>query len=328
MALALVARRQQPTLVVVHTRELLEQWVERIGTFLGIPASEVGVIGNGKKRIGDKITVALVQSLYKCASEVVPHIGHLVADECHRAPSRTFTEAVSAFDCRYMLGLSATPWRRDGLTRLIWWHLGDLVFEVDRGALQEAGQVLRAEVVWRETEFESSFDASTEYSRMLSELTQDSERNDLIVGDIVQEAANGGGICLVLSDRKSHIKDLAQRLVQKGIESTVLIGDMSSSERQAVVSALGVGKFKGLLATAQLIGEGFDCPELSTLFLSTPIRFDGRLLQCLGRVLRPAPGKGRARVYDYCDSHVGVLEHSAKVRQRVYENHKPGGMAK
>jgi len=211
---------------------------------------------------------------------------------------------------------------------LIWWHLGDLVFEVNRAALQDAGQVLRVEVVWRETDFESKFDASTEYSQMLSELTQDSERNDLIVGDIVQEAANGGGICLVLSDRKSHIKDLAQRLVPKGIESVVLIGDMSSSERQAVVKALGVGKVKVLLATAQLIGEGFDCPELSTLFLSTPIRFDGRLLQYLGRVLRAAPGKDQARVYDYCDTRIGVLEHSAKVRQRVYENHKPGGYAK
>ncbi|MBM4289904.1 MAG: hypothetical protein FJ135_17490 [Deltaproteobacteria bacterium] len=211
---------------------------------------------------------------------------------------------------------------------MIWWHLGDLVFEVNRAALQDAGQVLRVEVVWRETDFESKFDASTEYSQMLSELTQDSERNDLIVGDIVQEAANGGGICLVLSDRKSHIKDLAQRLVPKGIESVVLIGDMSSSERQAVVKALGVGKVKVLLATAQLIGEGFDCPELSTLFLSTPIRFDGRLLQYLGRVLRAAPGKDQARVYDYCDTRIGVLEHSAKVRQRVYENHKPGGYAK
>jgi superfamily II DNA or RNA helicase len=328
MALALVARRRQPALVIVRNRELLEQWVSRIESFLGIPTSEVGVIGNGKKRIGDKVTVALVQSLCKVAHEVALHIGFLIADECHRCPGRTFTEAVSAFDCRYMLGLSATPWHRDGLTRLIWWHLGVLVSEVDRAALQEAGQVLRAEVVWRETDFESSFDASTEYSRMLSELTQDSERNDLIVGDIVQEAANGGGICLVLSDRKSHIKDLAQRLVQQGIESAVLIGDMSNGERQAVVEALGIGKVKVLLATAQLIGEGFDCPQLSTLFLSTPIRFDGRLLQCLGRVLRPAPGKGRARVYDYCDTQVGVLEHSAKVRQRVYENHKPGGMAK
>jgi superfamily II DNA or RNA helicase len=154
---------------------------------------------------------------------------------------------------------------------------------------------------------------------MLSELTQDSERNDLIVGDIVRETSNGGGICLVLSDRKSHIKDLVKRLIKKGVESAVLIGDMSNSERQAVVAALGSGKIKVLLATAQLVGEGFDCPELSTLFLGTPIRFDGRLLQCIGRVLRAAPGKERARVYDYCDTQVGVLEHSARVRRQVYE---------
>ena len=100
IALSIIAERLQPTLVVVHTKELLNQWIERIGQFLGIPAAEVGVIGGGKKRIGERITVALVQSLYKCAGEVAPHIGHLVVDECHRCPSRTFTEAVTAFDCR------------------------------------------------------------------------------------------------------------------------------------------------------------------------------------------------------------------------------------
>lgn len=121
MALALIAARRQPALIIVHNRELLEQWISRIETFLGISAQEVGIIGGGKRRIGKRISVALVQSLYKVAHEVAPHIGFLVGDECHRCPSRTFTEAVSAFDCRYMLGLSATPWRRDRLNRLIWW---------------------------------------------------------------------------------------------------------------------------------------------------------------------------------------------------------------
>jgi superfamily II DNA or RNA helicase len=127
IALALAARRRQPTLVVVYSRELLIQWVVRIEAFLGIPASEVGIIGGGQLKVGEKITVALVQSLYKCVGEVVPHIGHLIVDECHRTPSRTFTEAVTAFDCRFMLGWSATPWRRDGLSRLIFRHLGGMV---------------------------------------------------------------------------------------------------------------------------------------------------------------------------------------------------------
>ena len=135
MALDVIAERKQPALIVVHTKELLNQWVDRIMSFLDIPMNEIGIIGAGKKNIGERVTVATVQSLYKCAGQVSQHIGHLVVDECHRAPSRTFTEAVTAFDSNYMLGLSATPWRRDGLSRLIHWHIGDVAHEVDKSEL-------------------------------------------------------------------------------------------------------------------------------------------------------------------------------------------------
>jgi superfamily II DNA or RNA helicase len=318
IALALIARRKQPALIVVHTKELQDQWVDRIETFLGISAPEVGIIGNGKKQIGHKITVALVQSLYKCASEVAPFIGNLVVDECHRTPSRTFTECVTAFDCRYMLGLSATPWRRDGLSRLIYWTIGDKAHEVDKAALVEAGYVLKADVTWRQTDFRPTYDPTTEYSKMLSELTQDSARNALIVSDVAQEARNGkAGVCLVLSDRKAHCEALRAALVARGVNASILTGDLGNGARQAVVEALNSGHVKVLIATGQLIGEGFDCKALSTLFLATPIKFNGRLLQYLGRVLRPAPGKDRAKVYDYLDP-VGVLKNAAKVRRRVY----------
>ena len=317
VALELIARRRQPALVVVHTKELLEQWIARIETFLGIPAREVGVIGGGKQIIGAKITVALVQSLYKCAGEIAPHVGFLVADECHRAPSRTFTAAVTAFDSRFMLGLSATPWRRDGLSRLIYWYVGDVAHQVDAVALVEAGHVLPADVVWRKTDFEPTFDPSTEYSKMLSELTRDAERNALIADDVAREAGNGGGVLLVLSDRKAHCETMVELLEDRGVKAHLLTGDLSNGERQAVVAALNAGDIKVLVATGALLGEGFDCRELSTLFLTTPIKFNGRLIQYLGRVLRPAPGKVKARVYDYLDIQVGVLENAA--RERVYE---------
>jgi superfamily II DNA or RNA helicase len=317
MALYIVARRRQPALIIVHTRELLGQWVDRVQTFLDIPASEVGVIGGGKQTVGEKITVALVQSLYKCAREVAPHIGFLIADECHRTPARTFTEAVTAFDCKYMLGLSATPWRRDGLSRLIFWHLGDVTHQVDSESLVEAGHILQAEVIWRETDFTPTFDPSDEYSRMLSELTQDPVRNGLIAADVAREARDGGGVCLVLSDRKAHCEALVELLGGRGVEAYLLTGDLSNGERQAVVEALNTGAVRVLVATGQLLGEGFDCRELSTLFLATPIKFNGRLLQYLGRVLRPAPGKAKARVYDYLDP-VGVLKAAARARARVY----------
>ena len=319
MALYMIAERSQPALIVVHTKELANQWIEGAKNFLQIPAAEIGFIGGGKRTIGEKITVAMVQSLYKFAEEVAPHIGFLVVDECHRCPSRTFTEAVTCFDSRYMLGLSATPWRRDDLSKLIFWHLGDVHHDVDKKRLIQSGDVLPAEVIVRETDFKPYYDPVNEYSKMLSELTADDERNRLIASDVAFEGLNSDGICLVLSDRKTHCETLHALLRYKHkVSSDLLTGDLTGSQRQDVVERLNQGKIKVLVATGQLIGEGFDCRELSTLFLATPIRFSGRVLQYLGRVLRPAPGKEKAIVYDYVDVKVDVLNKAAQARQKVY----------
>ena len=319
MALYLIAKRKQPCLVICHTKELARQWIDRANQFLGLPKDEIGLIGAGEMRTGKYLTVGIVNSIYKVADEVSEHIGFLICDECHRCPSRTFTEAVSAFDSKYMLGLSATPYRRDGLSRLIYYHLGDVVYKIHAEDLIETGDILQAEVVYRETNFDTCFNASEEYSKMLSELTQDPQRNAQIVRDVVREANNGGGVCLVLSDRKMHCGTLQGLLKGHGIRAELLTGDIPGKEREEIVGRLDAGLVKILIATGQLIGEGFDCKGLSTLFLTTPIRFDGRVLQYLGRVLRPAPGKGKAKVYDYVDSRVGVLEASAKGRQHIYD---------
>jgi len=320
MALAIIARRRQPSLIIVHTRELLNQWQDRIEFFLGIDKDRIGVIGGGKFQIGDRITVATVQTLVKRAGEVAPHIGNVIVDECHRTPSRTFTEAVSAFDSKYALGLSATLFRRDKLSKLIFWHIGDTHHQVDKSRLIANGDILHADVITRETDFRPYSDPTTEYSRMLSELTEDAGRNRMIAEDVAQEAAKGNGICLVLSDRKSHCRTLQEILEGKhGIESELLTGDTSPKMRRSIVDRLNNGEVKVLVATGQLIGEGFDARELSTLFLATPIKFSGRVLQYLGRVLRPAPGKDKALVFDYVDINVGPLRASARSRQRVYE---------
>ncbi len=323
IALYIIAARKQPALVVVHTKELLHQWLDRAGTFLGIPREEIGVIGGGEKRLGRELTVAIVNSLYPIAHEVREHIGHLVVDECHRCPSRTFTEAISAFDSMFMLGLSATPWRRDKLTRLIYWNVGDKVHEIEQGALQDTGDVLKPDIIVRGTDFVSSWDASSQYQQMLSELTMSLERNWLIIKDVLEEVRKGRGTCLVLTDRKAHCEELAVLMTQylDGVET--LTGDMSKSRRVEVVERLDAGKVLVLVATTQLIGEGLDCPRLSSLFLANPIRSSGRLIQCLGRVLRPAPGKERPRVYDYVDVRIGVLRNAFRARQRVYGGGEP-----
>ena len=319
MALYIMARRKQPCLIIVHTKDLAYQWMQRIEKFLGIPKDLVGFIGGGKIKMGDKMTVALVQTLYKCAEEVSKEIGFLVVDECHRCPSRTFTEAVVAFDSKYMLGLSATPFRRDNLSRLIFWHLGDVHYRIDQERLVRTGDVLAAEIIVRETKFKPYYDPVNEFSKMMSELTLDDERNRLIASDIAKEAEHNNGVCLVLSDRKKHCETLQSILRFKyKISVGLLTGDLSAAERRQVLDRLDQGEIRVLIATGQLIGEGFDRSDLSPLFLVTPIKFSGRVLQYLGRVLRPSPGKKKARVYDYVDIHVDVLKAMARARQKVY----------
>ncbi|MEI6315621.1 MAG: DEAD/DEAH box helicase [Syntrophus sp. (in: bacteria)] len=317
IALSIIAARRQPCLIMVHSKELMDQWIERIEQFLCIPKDEIGIIGNGKMKIGERITVGIINSIYPVAGEIRNHFGHVVVDECHRCPSRTFTEAVSAFDCKFMMGLSATPYRRDGLTKLIGWHLGRKI-EVEQADLTEADIILDVEVIARETMFASSYDASEEYTRVLSELTEDADRNQLIAADVIREATNGGGICLVLTDRREHCHALAALITPSGIETAILTGEVSNGSRKAIVERLNSGGVRVLIATGQLIGEGFDCKGLSTLFLACPVKFSGRLIQYLGRILRPALGKDKAKVYDYCDVHIGVLASSARARQQVY----------
>jgi len=320
MGLWMIAQRKQPALIVVHTKELAYQWVDRIETFLGIPADEIGMIGAGKKSMGEKVTVALVQSLYKCVEDVAPRIGYLIVDECHRTPSRTFTEAVSEFDSRYMTGLSATPWRRDGLSKLIFWYLGDVHHEIKKHRLVESGDVLPTEIITRHTNFKPYHDPVSEYSKMLSELTADDSRNRFIASDVANESKNNEGVCLVLSDRKKHCETLHLLLTHKfNIPSVLLTGDLNDRDRKEIRERLNAGDIKVVVATGQLMGEGFDNSMLTTLFITTPIRFSGRVLQYLGRVLRPSPGKDRARIYDYIDVHVQPLVAAAKARRKVYE---------
>lgn len=319
IALYMIKERKQPATIIVHTKNLAFQWMDRIEQFLGIPASDIGLIGAGKTVIGEKVTVALVQSTYQRTEEISEKTGFLIVDECHRTPSRTFTDAVAAFDARYSLGLSATLYRRDNLSKLIFWHLGDTHYNIDKSQLVEKGDILSAEIVFRKTDFIPYVDPAKEYAKMLVELTTNDERNHLIVSDIYKETQNYPGVCLVLSDRKKHCENLNTLFhCRYKVPSAILTGDTGSQERETITRQLNDGQISVLFATGQLIGEGFDCKNLSTLFLATPVRFSGRLLQYLGRILRPAEGKEKARVFDYVDQHVDVLLKSAASRRNAY----------
>lgn len=313
MALAAMARRRQPALVVVHTKELLYQWQERIATFLD---TEAGLIGDGHFSI-KPVTVAIVNTARKRVGELVPHFGHLVVDECHRVPSTLFTDVVAHFDCYYLLGLSATAFRSDGgLTKLIYYFMGDLIHKVDQEELQATGAVVKPELIRRPTRF--SYRYRGDYQALIKALTRHEGRNMQIVDDIAGVVnEEDPGIVLVVSDRVSHCELLTRLLAERTINVELLTGQLSAEHRAEVVEAVRAGRLEVLVATLQLISEGFDCPGLSTLFLTTPITFEGRLLQVIGRIMRPAAGK-QARVFDYVDEEVGALTRSANIRKRVF----------
>ncbi len=311
IALAVIAKRRQPTLVLVHTKELLYQWAERTRTFLDV---EAGLIGDGHFSLAP-ITIAIVNSAKNRLEELPAHFGQLCMDECHRVPASLFTEVVSAFDCQYMLGLSATAFRRDGLTKLIYMSLGDRAFKVETIDLHESGAILKPEFIQRATDFRYVYRGN--YQALMKALCGNAARNQLIAEDILKERSASPGTILVVSDRVKHCEDLAALLKKQGCPSAVLTGKLPAEKRTAMVDSIRLGEVKVLISTVQLIGEGFDCPDLATLFLTTPIKFTGRLLQVVGRVLRPAHDK-QAKVYDYVDP-VGVLSSSAQSRWLTFQ---------
>lgn len=319
MALKIIEARSQPALVICHTSELLNQWRERIVTFMGIPRDEIGVVGAGQMRIGNRITVALIQTLAKRTEDVFPFIGHLVVDECHHIPSKTFTDTVSQFDCKYQLGLSATAFRRDGLSKLIFFGIGDVVHTVDKQHLVEEGHICKATVKTIETKFHTNLDCSLKYSQVLSELCMDARRNDLVACHAASEANNNTGITLVLSDRKSHCEALRAVLSTKGVESDILSGNVSKKNRIELTGKLSDGRCKVLIGTSQLLSEGFDCPAIENIVLATPMKWEGRVIQSIGRALRPSPGKDHARIIDFCDINVGVLANGSRSRRLTFQ---------
>lgn len=324
MALAMIALRAQPTLVIVHTKELLAQWVDRIHQFLGLAKKEVGIIGGGKKSIGTHVTVATYQSVRLMdESTVIPFFGHLVVDEVHRCPSTTFTEVVELFDTKYQLGLSATPYRRDGLTPLISWFVGEVKHRVPKEDLLIRGQLCAADVYARSTNWRSEeVDPAEKYAAAITDMTRDDRRNDLILDDVEHLLEkNPKEKILLLSGRVEHAEALAYSLAKRGYVAATLHGQLSSSRHKEEMARL---KWANVVsATGSLIGEGFDLPSLTALFVVTPFKWSGRLLQYVGRVLRPAPGKTRAIVYDYIDFDEPVFFNQGRARIKTYRK-EPG----
>ena len=316
MGLYVIARRRQPTCIAVHTGKLVKQWAERVTTFLDVTPDEIGYISEGKVSIGKRITIALIQTLCKHAGELAPSFGFFVSDECHHSPASTLFSISQAMDCQYMLGLSATHKRRDGKARMIYWAMGPLVSEVKLKTLVDSNEIIMVKPVIRQTNFVPEPDMRPE--QMITALTRDEGRNRLIVGDIEAELAERGGPCIVLTDRTEHCDVLGGMCRVRGLDVAVAHGKLAGADQDRALSELSSGVARVLIATGQLLGEGFDERGLSALFLTCPISFSGRLEQYLGRIMRTAPGKVSAIVYDYADINCDVAMRAFRELARTY----------
>ncbi|MGI8839188.1 MAG: TOTE conflict system archaeo-eukaryotic primase domain-containing protein [Caulobacteraceae bacterium] len=324
VAAALIAQRARNTLILVHRRELLTQWGERLKAFLDIDPKDIGFIGGGRRKPTDVIDIALIQSLVRRSevSDLVANYGHLIVDECHHLSAASFELVARRAKARYVLGLSATVARKDGHHPIIFMQCGPVRHLVDaRTQAVERGITHRAK--HRSTIFElpPPLAASDRPSMpaVYAAIAQDGRRNNLIFDDVLK-ALEAKRSPIVLTERRDHLEYLQGRFSRFVRNLVVLRGGMSASERKVSEAALRVAddQERLILATGRYIGEGFDDQRLDTLFLTMPISWKGTLAQYVGRLDRQHAAKTEVLVVDYVDELVPVLARMAAKRRAGY----------
>lgn len=316
VALKIISDKQQPALIIVHRKQLVEQWIERIETFLGIPKSEIGKIGQGKSNLGKKITIATIQSLSKEFEKsdndnFKTAFGTVIVDECHHIPAETFRNTIAKLQTFYLYGLTATPFRKYNDGKLIFIHLGEVISEIKPREISTAQQ---AKIIIRNTELNVPFNSKTDQFETLSKiLIHDSARNKLILQDVVIELKEGKRV-VIITERKEHIDSLHQYLKQS-YETITLSGDDSESSRNAKWKILKDGNYQALITTGQFFGEGTDLQNTNCLFLVYPFSFEGKLIQYIGRVQR---SEVTPTIYDYRDIKIDYLNKLFLKRNTFY----------
>jgi len=322
----LIAKRGVNALVLVHRRQLQEQWIERLSTFLGMPARTIGRIGGGRTKPTGLLDVAVIQSMVRngVVNDLAGNYGHLIVDECHHLSAQSFEQVARQAKAKFVTGLSATVTRKDGHHPIIFMQCGPVRYR-GNAKRQAAAHPFEHTVIVRPTGFRplrpANPDVRVQFHELYEELIADEERNRLICDEVIQ-ALRDGRSPLVLTERNAHLDSLANQLAPEVQHLVVLRGGMRKKELEAVharLAAIPAGEARVLLATGRYVGEGFDDARLDTLFLTLPVSWHGTIAQYVGRLHRLYDGKREVRVYDYADLNVPMLARMFDRRCHGYE---------
>jgi superfamily II DNA or RNA helicase len=320
MASAVIAHHRTPTLVLVDRRELVDQWRSRLTTNLALEPHRIGHIGAGADKSTGVLDIAMLQSLARRDDPSrFDRYGLIVVDECHHLPAVSFSACVERARSRRWLGLTATPYRRDKLEAIIAFQCGPTRHEIKPTAVAGT-ELVRRELVVHETPTEPCDDDATNIQAVFHTLVTDDVRTTQICADI-HGALEAGRTCLVLTQRTDHLELIVAKLADLGDRALVLRGGLGKKDRAAVGNTMATRDRNAgivLVATGSYLGEGFDWPELDTLFLAFPIAFKGRVVQYVGRLLRSHDGKQHVELHDYVDSRIPVLERMHTKRLPAY----------
>ena len=335
-AIAMIAKRKVNTLILVHRKSLLDQWMTHLENFLEInevvvidgkkrkskkQQSPIGTLYSGKNSIHGIIDIALIQSCFD-GNEVSPFVenyGMVIVDECHHVSSVSFEQVLRKVKAKYVYGLTATPIRKDGHQPIIFMQCGKIRFTADAQS-QMNNQSFSRILIPRFTTFRNiSLDDKT-YTRVVDTISKDEVRNRLIIDD-VHKAIVEGRTPIVLISLTSHVRVLADMLLPYSDNVITLVGADSAKEKRCAMECLQnipVTESLVIVATGKYIGEGFDYPRLDTLFLVLPISWKGNIAQYAGRLHRDCNGKSEARIYDYVDIRVPLCESMYRKRLNGY----------
>ncbi|NLY17064.1 MAG: DEAD/DEAH box helicase family protein [Gammaproteobacteria bacterium] len=317
-AAAIIAKRSVNTLILVHRVELLKQWQERLQVFLDIGKGTVGIVGGGKRKPSGLIDIAVMQSVSRQGevNALVENYGQIIVDECHHVGAASFDAILKRTKARFVLGLTATPVRRDGLQPIMFMQCGPLRYT----AARPTGAPQNLEVIPRFRDMQIATTEETGIQDVFRQLASDHGRTAAIAAEVSRAVAQGRKV-LVLTERVEHLHEIRAALEGAEHNLFVLHGRMSRKQREALLSELAALRSDApriLLSTGKLVGEGFDHPPLDTLVLAMPVSWKGTLQQYAGRLHREHASKTDVKIIDFVDSGHPALLRMWEKRQQGY----------